>query len=50
MRHNLYSSSNIIRVIKLLTVRVADHVARLEKMKNAYKMLFEKAEVKRPLG
>jgi hypothetical protein len=34
--HNLYSSSNIIRMNKLRRVRWAGHVARMEAMINSY--------------
>jgi hypothetical protein len=50
--HNLYSSPNIIRMVKLRRVRWAGHVERMEKKKkrNAYKVLVENPEGKRPLG
>jgi hypothetical protein len=37
--HGLYSSTNIIRMIKSRRVRWAGHVARMGKMINAYKIL-----------
>jgi hypothetical protein len=37
--HNLYSSLNIIRVIKSRRVGLAGHVAYIGKMKNSYKIL-----------
>jgi hypothetical protein len=45
----LYSSPSIIRKIKL-TTRLARHVERMGKKRNAYKLLMEKPEGKRPLG
>jgi hypothetical protein len=47
--HNLYSSLNIIRMIKSRKMRWAWHVARMEK-RNAYRILVGKPEGKRPLG
>jgi hypothetical protein len=47
--HNLYSSPNIIRVIKSREMRRAGHVARMGKMRNAYNILVAKPEGKRPL-
>jgi hypothetical protein len=48
--HNLYSSPNIIRMIKSRRMRWAGHVARLVPTKNAYRILVAKPEGKRPLG
>jgi hypothetical protein len=48
--HGLYSSQNIIRMIRSSRMTRAGHVARMGKMKNAYKILVGKPEVKRPLG
>jgi hypothetical protein len=45
--HNLYSSSSIIRMIKLRRMRWAGHVARKER--TAYRILVGKPETKRPL-
>jgi hypothetical protein len=47
--HNLYSSPNIIRMIKLRRVRWAGHVARMGETRNAYRILVGKPEGKRPL-
>jgi hypothetical protein len=47
--HNLYSSPNIIRVIKSRRMRWAGHVARMGKMRNSYNILVGK-QGKRPLG
>jgi hypothetical protein len=37
--HNLYSSSNIIKMIKSGTMRLAGHVARMVAKRNAYRIL-----------
>jgi hypothetical protein len=46
--HN-YSSPNIIRVIKIRGMRWSRYVARLVVKSNAYRVLEEKPEGKRPL-
>jgi hypothetical protein len=48
--HNLYSSPNIIRMIKSRRMRWAGHVARMGEPRNAYRILAGKPEEKRPLG
>jgi hypothetical protein len=48
--HNLYTSLNIIRVMKSRGMRWAWRVGRLGEMRNAYNILVGKAEGKRPLG
>jgi hypothetical protein len=48
--HNLYSSPNIIRMIKSRKMRWAGHVARMGETTNAYRILVGKPEGKRPLG
>jgi hypothetical protein len=48
--HNLYSSANIMRVIKSRRMRWAGHVARIGEKRNAYRTLVGKAEGKRPMG
>jgi hypothetical protein len=48
--HNLYSSQNIIRMIKSRRVGWAGHVARMGAERNAYRILVGKPERKRPLG
>jgi hypothetical protein len=48
--HNLYSSPDIIRMMKSRRIRSAGHVARMRKMRNAYKILVGKPEGKGPLG
>jgi hypothetical protein len=46
----LYSSPNIIRVIKSRRMRWAGHVARIREKRNAYRILVGKPENKRSLG
>jgi hypothetical protein len=46
--HNLYSSANIIRMIKSMRMGWAGHAARIRE-KNAYRILAGKPEGKRPL-
>ena len=48
--NGLYSSPNIVRVIKSRRMRWAGHVARMEVESAAYKFLVGKREGKRPLG
>jgi hypothetical protein len=48
--HNLYSSPNIIRMIKSRRMRWAGHVARMGETRKAYWTLVGKPEGKRPLG
>jgi hypothetical protein len=45
----LYSSPNIIRVIKSRRLRWTGHVARMREMKGAYRVLVGKPEGRRPL-
>ena len=47
---DLYSSPNIVRVIKSRRMRWAGHVARMWEERVAYRVLVGKAEGKRPLG
>jgi hypothetical protein len=42
--HNLYSSPNIIRMIKSRRMRWAWHVARMLEKRNAYRILVGKPE------
>jgi hypothetical protein len=44
--HNLYSSPNIIRIIKSRRMRWAGHVARMGEKRNVYRLLVRKPEVK----
>ena len=46
----LYSSPNIVRVIKSRRMRWAGHVARMGKGRGVYSVLVGKPEGKRPLG
>jgi hypothetical protein len=48
--HTLYSSPNIIRMIKSRRMRWAGHVARMRETRNAYTILVGKPEGNRPLG
>jgi len=48
--HNLYTSQNIITVIKSIRMGWAGHVARMGEIRNVYKILVGKLERKRPLG
>jgi hypothetical protein len=48
--HNLYSSQNIVRVIKSRRLRWAGHVARKGVERGVYRVLVGKPEGKRPLG
>jgi hypothetical protein len=47
--YNLYSSPNIVRVIKARRMRWAGHMARMEKRRGVYRVLVGKPEGKRPL-
>jgi hypothetical protein len=42
--HNLYSSPNIIRMIKSRRMRWAGHLARMGETRNAYRILVGKPE------
>jgi hypothetical protein len=48
--HNLYSSPNLIRMIKSRRMRWAGYVARMGAKRNAYMLLVRKPEGRRPLG
>jgi len=48
--NNLYSSPNIVRVIKSRRIRWAGHVARMGEGRSVYRVLVEKHEGRRPLG
>jgi hypothetical protein len=48
--HNLYSSPNIVSVIKSSRLRWAGHVARMGEGRDVYRILVGRPEVKRPLG
>jgi hypothetical protein len=48
--HNLYSSPNIIRMIKLGSIGWVGHVAQIRKRRNVYRIFAGKSEGKRPPG
>jgi len=48
--HSLYSSLNIIRVIKSRRMRWAGHMACMGEGKGVYRILVGRLEGKRPLG
>jgi hypothetical protein len=48
--NNLYSSPNIVRVIKSRRMRWAGHVARKGEGRGVYRVLVGKSEGRRPLG
>jgi len=49
-QNDLYSSPNIVRVIKSRKMRWAGHVARMGEERGMYRVLVGKPEGKRPLG
>ena len=48
--NDLYTSPNIVRVIKSRRMRCARHVARMGEEREVYRVLVGKLEGKRPLG
>jgi hypothetical protein len=48
--HNLYSSPNIVRVIKSRRMKWAGHVARMGEGRTVYRVLVGRPESKRPMG
>ena len=48
--NDLYSSPNIVRVIKSRRMRWAGHVARVGEERGVYRVLVGKPDGKRPLG
>ena len=48
--NDLYSSPNIVRVIKSRRMRWAGHVARMGEKRGVFRVLVGKPESKRPLG
>jgi len=48
--NDLYSSPNIVRVIKSRRMRWAGHVARIGEERRVYRVLVGKSEGRRPLG
>jgi hypothetical protein len=47
--HSLYSSPNIVRMVKWRRMRWAGHVARMEEGRGVYRVLVGRQEGKRPL-
>jgi hypothetical protein len=47
---NLYSSLNVIKIIKSRRMRWAGHEARIGENRNPYKLFVRKPEGKKPLG
>ena len=47
--HAMYTSPNIIRILKSRRLRWTGHVTRLEQSRNTYRVLVEKPERERPL-
>ena len=48
--NDLYSSPNIVRVIKLRRMRWAGHVVRMGEERGMYRVLVGKPEGRRPMG
>jgi hypothetical protein len=48
--HSLYSSPNIVRVIKSRRMKWAGHVVRIGERRGVYRVLAGRSEGKRPLG
>jgi hypothetical protein len=48
--NNLYSSPNIVQVLKSIRMRWAGHVARMAEGRGVYMVLVGKPEGRRPLG
>jgi hypothetical protein len=48
--HSLYSSPNIVRVIKSRRMRWAGHVARMGEGRDVYRVLIGRPKGRRPLG
>ena len=48
--NDLYSSPNIVRVIKSIRMRWAGHVVRMGEERGVYRVLVGKPEGRRPLG
>ena len=48
--NDVYSSPNIVRVIKSRTMRLAGHVARMGEERGLYRVLVGKPDERRPLG
>jgi len=48
--HNLYTSPNIIRVIKSRSMRLTEHVALTGEMRNTYNIFIREPGGKKPRG
>jgi hypothetical protein len=48
--HALYSSPNIVRMIKSRRMKWAEHVARMEEGRGVYRVFVGRSEGKRPVG
>jgi hypothetical protein len=48
--HNMYSSPNVIRMMKSRIMRCLGHVARMGEKRNAYRILVGRPEGNRPIG
>jgi hypothetical protein len=48
--HNLYSSPNIVRMMKSRRMRWARHVARMGERRDIFRVLVGRSESKKPLG
>jgi hypothetical protein len=48
--HSLYSSSNIVRMIKSKRMRWVEHVARMREGRGVYRVLIGRLEGKRSMG
>jgi hypothetical protein len=48
--NELYSSPNIVRVIKSRRISWAGHIVRMGERRGAYRVLVRKSDGKRPLG
>jgi hypothetical protein len=48
--HSLYSSPNVVRVVKLWKMKCAGHVTSMEEGRGVYRVLVGRSEGKRPLG
>jgi len=48
--NDLYSSPNVVRVIKSRKMRLAGHVARMGEEREVYRVLVGKPEGRKPLG
>jgi hypothetical protein len=48
--NDMYSSPNVIRMIKGRSIKWAGHVARMGERRGVYRVLVGKPESKRPLG